>query len=429
LREVKGLAVSLLQSSDKLEIAYTLQSVSVDLMAEAGPAILIRHTVQGLRKAGHRVTVVVLKGRDVMGMDGGTWPGEPQIVRPGLSGRRVFKAGESGLRRLQSELSVPYFGLFESLRFSEAARRILPAYQICHEYHTLFGLGTALACRRLDIPRILTVDADLLLESRIIGQPLRGFHAAVARWGIRLSFGAAATLICVSEAAKRHFVSKWGVAPEKIAVVPNGVDTAAFDPEGIASPVRSRLGLNSEPVIMFVGGFQPWHGLEQLVEAFAAVREKRPAARLLLVGDGPARPAVEQQIGRMGLEKTVSITGYVAHDAIPEWLAAADVVVAPYPPLPEELWFSPLKLFEYMAAGKAIVASAAGQIAEVIQHGHNGLLVRPGDVAQLAEAILDLLNDPGERQRLGHNARRQAVEQHSWAAYIRRLESLYQTVL
>jgi glycosyltransferase involved in cell wall biosynthesis len=131
----------------------------------------------------------------------------------------------------------------------------------------------------------------------------------------------------------------------------------------------------------------------------------------------------------MGLEKTVSITGYVAHDAIPEWLAAADVVVAPYPPLPEELWFSPLKLFEYMAAGKAIVASAAGQIAEVIQHGHNGLLVRPGDVAQLAEAILDLLNDPGERQRLGHNARRQAVEQHSCAAYIRRLESLYQTVL
>jgi glycosyltransferase involved in cell wall biosynthesis len=65
----------------------------------------------------------------------------------------------------------------------------------------------------------------------------------------------------------------------------------------------------------------------------------------------------------------------------------------------------------------------------VIQHGHNGLLVRPGDVAQLAEAILDLLNNPDERQRLGHNARRQAVEQHSWAAYIRRLESLYQTVL
>lgn len=361
-----------------------------------------------------------------MGMEGPAWPGEPHPVSPGVSGSRLFKAFESGLRRLQSELSIPYFGLFESLRFYEAARQILPGYDISHEYHTLFGLGTALACRRLNMPRILTVDADLLLESRIIGRPLRGFHAAVARWGIRLSFGAATTLICVSEAAKRHFISKWNVAPEKIVVVPNGVDTAAFDPRESAHQLRDRLGLNSEPVIMFVGGFQPWHGLEQLVEAFAAVARKRPAARLILVGDGPARPAVEQQIGQMGLAKSVCITGYVAHEAIPDWLAMADVVVAPYPALPEELWFSPLKLFEYMAAGKAIVASQAGQIAEVIQHGHNGLLVRPGNISQLAEATLDLLDDPGQRMRLGQNARQQAVEQHSWAAYTRRLESVYQ---
>jgi glycosyltransferase involved in cell wall biosynthesis len=180
---------------------------------------------------------------------------------------------------------------------------------------------------------------------------------------------------------------------------------------------------------MFVGGFQPWHGLEFLVEAFAQVAQKRPDAKLVLVGDGPARPAVETTITKLGLEKRILITGYVAHDRMPEWLAAADVAVAPYPPLPQELWFSPLKLYEYMAAGKAIVASAAGQIAEVIKDGHNGLLVRPGDVGELAQAIVTLLDDPAGRQALGRAARQQAVNQHSWAVYRQRLELLYAAAL
>jgi glycosyltransferase involved in cell wall biosynthesis len=89
------------------------------------------------------------------------------------------------------------------------------------------------------------------------------------------------------------------------------------------------------------------------------------------------------------------------------------------------MWFSPLKLYEYMAAGKAIVASRTGQIAEVIKHEVNGLLVEPGNVSDLAQAIICLLNDHDERKRLGINARRQAIEQHSWDTYIRRLEEFY----
>jgi glycosyltransferase involved in cell wall biosynthesis len=81
-----------------------------------------------------------------------------------------------------------------------------------------------------------------------------------------------------------------------------------------------------------------------------------------------------------------------------------------------------------MAAGKAIIASKAGQIAEVIQDGHNGVLVNPGDVPQLTQAINDLLDDPGRRQMMGENARRQAVTRHSWSAYTRQLEMLYTAV-
>lgn len=416
-------------SSPKRRIAYALQSVSVDLAAEAGPAVLIRHTVQELRQAGHPVTILALRGREMVGLEGPTWPGEAWPIPLGMSSSRPFKVVESGLRRLQSELRLPYLGLFESRRFYEGARRVLPAYDVCHEYHTLFSLGPALACRRLKLPHLLTVDADLIMESALVGRPLGGVQAAVARWAARLTFRAATTLICVSEAAKRHFVSHWQIPAAKIAVVPNGVDTAAFTPTDDPRPVRARLGLADGPLVMFVGGFQPWHGLELLVEAFAQVAQKRPDAKLLLVGDGPARPAVEATIARLGLEKSVLITGYVVHDKMPEWLAAADVAVAPYPALPQELWFSPLKLYEYMAAGKAIVASAAGQINEVIQDGCNGLLVQPGDVGALVQAIGTLLDDPAARLELGRAARQQAVSHHSWSVYRQRLESLYTAAL
>jgi glycosyltransferase involved in cell wall biosynthesis len=114
---------------------------------------------------------------------------------------------------------------------------------------------------------------------------------------------------------------------------------------------------------------------------------------------------------------------------VPEILAIADVVTIPYPQLPEELWFSPLKLYEYMAAGKAIVASSAGQITEVIQDGYNGILVEPGNVDELAQAIINLFKDPTRRERLGQNARQQAVTQHSWEQYINRLEKIYESVL
>jgi glycosyltransferase involved in cell wall biosynthesis len=224
-------------------------------------------------------------------------------------------------------------------------------------------------------------------------------------------------------------VRAWNVAPDKIVVMPNGVDVALFTPEHDARPVRQEFGLGEGPVISFVGGFQKWHGLEQLVESFVQVLHEVPAARLLLIGDGRHRPVVQRRIAELGVESAVVITGLVPQTRVPALLAAADIAVLPYPQLPQELWFSPLKLYEYMAAGKAIVASRAGQIAEVIHHGRDGYLVDPGNVNDLARALVTLIREPAERQRLGDRARQRAVACHSWVHYIERLEAIYDDVL
>ena len=125
------------------------------------------------------------------------------------------------------------------------------------------------------------------------------------------------------------------------------------------------------------------------------------------------------------------MTGKIAHSEVPEMLSIADVAVVPSAPLTAGVGGTgtPLKLFEYMAAGKAIVATALNQAAEVIQHGHNGLLVEPGDVNAFAEATLKLIDNPKERHRLGQNVREQAVKQYSWEHYTRRLEEIYLSVM
>jgi glycosyltransferase involved in cell wall biosynthesis len=149
------------------------------------------------------------------------------------------------------------------------------------------------------------------------------------------------------------------------------------------------------------------------------------------VGDGQSRPAVAQKVMGNGLRDAVIMTGAIAHTRVPEMVSIAEVAVVPGAPVPANRGGTgtPLKLFEYMAAGKAIVATALNQAAEVIQDGHNGLLVEAGDVNGFAEAMLTLLNDPVKRERLGQNARQQAVEQYSWEEYTRRLEEIYLSVV
>jgi glycosyltransferase involved in cell wall biosynthesis len=150
-----------------------------------------------------------------------------------------------------------------------------------------------------------------------------------------------------------------------------------------------------------------------------------------LVGDGQTRPSLARKVLKNGLRHAVIMTGSIAHTRVPEILSIADVAVVPAAPVSASRGGTgtPLKLFEYMAAGKAIVATALNRAAEVIQDGYNGLLVEAGDANGFAAAMLALLDDSVERGRLGQNARRQAVEQYSWEQYTRRLEKIYMDVL
>jgi glycosyltransferase involved in cell wall biosynthesis len=273
-------------------------------------------------------------------------------------------------------------------------------------------------------------DADQIMELEFMGKPITGLLRWRATRLLRYNLKVADCVICVSEPARVQLMTTWSVPAEKIVVFPNGVDVQRFQPRPEArSAVRTELGVDTNPLIVFVGGFYEWHDVATLLDSFAQLLGTYPDARLVLVGEGPQRQSMMQHASGAGIGHAVQFTGLMAHAEIPPLVSAADVAVAPVPPMKRDFWLSPMKIFEYMASGTAVIASAVGQLTGVVQNGKNGLLVPPGDAPALASALKTLIDDPDLRLRLGAQAREDTVRKYSWERYLSRLEQLFRAVI
>jgi glycosyltransferase involved in cell wall biosynthesis len=419
-----------------LKIAHLYQETGIQFHEPQAAQLHIYHTMQGLQQAGHEVMLLALQGREVLCTeDLQIFKSDKRLAchygRLSLSGADLFKWFESGVRRIQLALHLPYLALFDSYRMADACKQNLRGFDLIHERFNLLSLGGAIASKKLRIPFVLEVNADLLEQRKFKGTPERGLRGLFAVWATRFCFKSAAKIVCISTDLKDHLHRHWNIEDHKLVVLPCAADVEAFRPNHKAEPVKRSLGLTTEPVILWVGGFYPWHDLDLLIESFTQVLQKQPSARLVLVGDGQTRHLVAQKVARNGLQHAVIMTGAIAHTKVPEMVSIAEVAVVPAAPIPASRGGTgtPLKLFEYMAAGKAIVATALNQATEVIQDGQNGLLVDAGDVNGFAKAMLELLDDSAKRGRLGQNARQHAVEQYSWEEYTRRLEEIYKSVV
>ncbi len=288
-------------------------------------------------------------------------------------------------------------------------------FDLLWEYYTLYGLSGWTLSWITGKPLVFNVDAPLIEEyEQLQGVYLGRTRRGLARWILRCNLARAAAVHVPSQVLADWLVRDYRVPIGKVHVIPNGVHVEAHRPAVDRAVLRRRYGLsNDEPVVLFVGSLQPWHGCEVLLQAFTQVHQRCPNARLFIVGDGKVRSALETQTSGLGLNGSVRFVGQVPHTKVPEFLAMADVAVLPYPQLPVPFYFSPIKLFEYMGAGKAIVASRAGQIAEILRDGETARLVTPGSSAELAEALVQVLASSDRGAGLGARARA-AVAEHTW---------------
>jgi glycosyltransferase involved in cell wall biosynthesis len=242
----------------------------------------------------------------------------------------------------------------------------------------------------------------------------------------RLNLDAAARIFVVSDVERRNLEAR-GVRADKIVVNPNGVDVERFRPGAGGADARRELGISDTDIVAgFVGTFGPWHGVEKFAEAIKTIADD-VRARFLLVGKGSLHPHVEKQLEAETRAGRVIFTGAVAHERVPALLDACDILVAPHVPLADgsEFFGSPTKIFEYMAMGKAIVASRLGQIGEVLSDGETAMMVEPGNVDELRAALIKLISDGELRRRLGTKAREVAVREHTWVHNARRVLEAY----
>lgn len=235
-------------------------------------------------------------------------------------------------------------------------------------------------------------------------------------------------LLVITEALGREMV-RLGVDPERITVVPNGVDAARFTPRERDEALAERLGLSGKTVIGYVGGLVHYEGLDLLFRAVDHLREHRDDFHVLVVGDGAHQRALHALVEELDLGDEITFTGRVPHEDVEDYLSLVDITPFPRKPLQVCELISPIKPFEAMAMRKTVVASDVAALAEIVEDGVTGRLFAKGDAADLARVLEELLDAPDERARLGDAARTWVVEERDWRRIVGVVDGVYRELL
>lgn len=294
----------------------------------------------------------------------------------------------------------------------------------------LCGLAAVKAGRRLGIPVVYEIRA--FWEDAAVGNGT-GREGSARYWLTRVLendvVSGADGVVTICQGLRGDLVAR-GFPPEKITVMPNGVDLEMFgQPLERDAALAAELGLGDGPVIGFLGSFYPYEGLDDLIAAMPRIAGAVPDARLLMVGGGPAEAALRAQAEASPVADAIHFVGRVPHDQVERYYALADVVCYPRKAMRLTDLVTPLKPLEAMAQGKLVAASDVGGHRELIQNGVTGTLFPADDPAGLADAMAGVLGDragwPARRER----ARAFVRARHDWAINVQRYQLVYQALI
>lgn len=377
-----------------MRIAYVCTDQGVPVFGHKGCSIHVQEIIRAFIRQGGRVELFTPRPE-----------GEPP---PGLGAVRLHCLPRS----FEKDAAVRERASLAANDALHAALEREGPFDLVYERYSLWSFAGMEYARSAAVPGLLEVNAPLI-EEQAEHRTLVNRGAAEA--AARRAFHSAGGLLAVS-AEVAEYLAGYPETHGRVHLVPNGVNPDRFPP-------NRRPPEPCDPdtfTVGFVGTLKPWHGLMSLVEAFALLHRRHPKARLLIVGEGPERQRLEEDLAYRGLSWAAHLTGAVSPSEVPLLLAGMDAAVAPYPRL-ARFYFSPLKVYEYMAAGLPVVASRIGQLDGLIRHGVNGLLCPPGDAAALAAALARLRANSRLRRRLGEAARATVLREHTWEAAARRI--------
>ena len=368
-----------------------------------GASTHITYFVKGLVEAGYEVQMITA--------------GDPSLPAEdtyhGARLKRVISQETNFLRRAMSFSEAVTGHLADGHGYSVAHfRSIWSGYPLVqareqHGYRTLFEVN--------GLPSIELKYHYPALKGALVLNQIK--HQEVATLHL------ADHITCPSRVTREYIICL-GISPERVTVIPNGVDTARFSPHP-APP-------DEVPLLLYIGTLAGWQGLDTLLEAMPLVLEEHPA-RLNIVGKGrkEQRKSLQKRIRKMGLAESVSLEGSVSHDTIPQMINQAHLCLAPLSFNDRNVTQGccPIKVLEYLACGKPLVAANLPVVRELVCDGQEALLFTPDDPADLARCILTLLNDPPLAERLAEAGCQRVRREFTWQIAQERLLDVYERLL
>ena len=373
-----------------------------------GQSVHIEEMIAALRQLGHEVIVVAPVGDE----------------------RQRFGSDDQSLLFLKRYLPQFFYewmelayNLIAYVHLAAAVRRHRP--DCIYERYNLFLMAGIWIKRRYGLPLLLEVNSPIFEErARYDGLALQ----RLARWSQTTVWHAADRLLPVTK-VMAEIIQSYGVLPEKITVIHNGINLqefshAAGNAESSAAN-RTRLGLEHKLVLGFTGFVRQWHGLHQVIEMIA--KDHSGSRRhLLIVGDGPERPNLEQLAVSLNVQDRVMFTGMVAREKIPEYVSTFDIALQPA----VVAYASPLKLIEYLALGKAIVAPAQPNICELLTDQYNAVLFDPTQTDGMLQAIDRLCHNNQLLETISKNARNTIIAKNlTWNANAEQVVGLFERLI
>jgi glycosyltransferase involved in cell wall biosynthesis len=291
---------------------------------------------------------------------------------------------------------------------------------------TFFSILSALAIARATRARLVIEVRDLwpaifvelgVLTNRRVIRALERLELA--------AYDAADAVVVVSEGFRRDLISR-GVPAAKVHTIRNGVDLEAFGPVDVEPQAPARLGAsNGQALVLYIGAHGISHGLTSVVDAAALLRDER--VHFAFVGEGAGKKELEQHVAELGVDNVTLLPG-VPHAEVPGLLAAADICLVPLRDVPLFSTFIPSKIFEYFAAGRAVIGAVRGEAADILRAG-GSIVVEPEDAKGIAEAVRELAANAQKRAALGDQARAYVSEHFDRRALAGRYRELLRTVV
>ena len=406
-----------------MKIGYLMQAGVADIRKYplSGPALHVKQVLVEFKNLGHQVRLLTF-------IDGKIWKTDDLNLFTPVSVRWLegpFRIFEKAIRRVQYELRFPYIAFFDSMRFAQVCLQELVDFELFYERMGWMGLGGGMAARRMRIPLILEVNGDHLSEMEMLGIAPQGLQRKLSILLMKRALLRASHLVATGEGWRQCMLERWRLKPDKVSVIENGseiVDLLSRDQlRSFAPPVDILDGTK----ILYMGAFEPWHGIPVLLRAIAKAISKGADVRLVLVGSGSQQGTIEKLIKELEIGNHVILTGQLAPQQFALHLAKADIGVSPYCGRVE---YSGLKLLDYKAAGLATIASGEKGQPTVIEHGRTGWIVPPCDEDALCQAIIQLVNNVELRREIGRRARIDAENCHSWRHTADQLVELFSRV-